>query len=110
MSAWVPIKSKETLTSFNFDLLRIGLSSQIYSEIRYILGIAQKVKLHALLHTLSDVRIPQYLYVCVQFVDEKRLGVHVDHQEVSRCCTRGESEKSIAYSWGSMQMRDPPWL
>ena len=22
---------------------------------------------------------------------------YIDHQEVSRCCTRGESEESIAY-------------
>ena len=32
------------------------------------------------------------------------------HQEVSRCCTRGESEESVAHRRGSTQARDPPWL
>ena len=31
------------------------------------------------------------------------------HQEVSRCCTRDESEESNACRWGSTQARDPLW-
>ena len=30
---------------------------------------------------------------------------HAGHQEVSRCCTRGDSEESTARRWWSMQVR-----
>ena len=32
---------------------------------------------------------------------------HAGHQEVSRCCTRGDSEESTARRWWSMQVRGP---
>ena len=35
---------------------------------------------------------------------------HVGHQEVTRCCTRGESEEFIAWRWESTQARDPHCL
>ena len=35
------------------------------------------------------------VYVC-KFVDQKQLGCHVGHQEISRCCTRGEFQELIA--------------
>ena len=39
----------------------------------------------------------------------KRLGCHAAHKEVSRCCTRAESEKSIACRRQTVQVRDPSW-
>ena len=50
-----------------------------------------------------------YMYV-FKYVDLKRLSRHAGCQEVSKCCTRGESEESIACNWRSTQVRDPPWL
>ena len=38
----------------------------------------------------------------------KRLSWTAGHQEVSRCCTRGEFKESVAHRWGSTQVRDPP--
>ena len=38
-----------------------------------------------------------------KYVNQKRLGCHAGHQEVTRCRTKGESEDSIA-------LIDPPWL
>ena len=33
-----------------------------------------------------------------------------NHQEVSRCSTRCESQESIMHRWWTTQARDPPWL
>ena len=33
-------------------------------------------------------------------------GCHTGHQEVGRCCTKGESEESAVHSQGSMQARE----
>ena len=40
----------------------------------------------------------------------KRLSCDTDCQEVSRCCTRGESEKSIAHRSQRMQLRVHPGI
>ena len=40
----------------------------------------------------------------------KMLSCHADHQEVSRCCTWDESEKSIAYKRTNLQSWNPPWF
>ena len=45
-----------------------------------------------------------------QKVETKRLGCNAGHQEVSRCCTRVESEESVAYRWQNMQARNSLWL
>ena len=43
-------------------------------------------------------------------VDQKWLGGHATHQEVSRCHTGGESEDSVAHRLWSTQVRDLFWL
>ena len=48
------------------------------------------------------------MLVCVQVRGLKQLGYHAGHQEVSMCCTRGESEESVAQRRWSTQVRDPP--
>ena len=40
----------------------------------------------------------------------KWLSCHTGHQEVSRCCIRGESEEYSACRQQCLQARDPPWL
>ena len=49
-----------------------------------------------------------FLYVYKYVYPKQRLGCHVGHKEASRCCTRGESEESIACIRRSIQVRDPP--
>ena len=39
----------------------------------------------------------------------KRLSCHAGYQEVSKCCTRGESEESIECRPGSTQVMDPKY-
>ena len=52
------------------------------------------------------------LFLCtyVQVCGSKRLGCHISHQEVSRCCARVESEESIVCRWWSIQVRNSLWL
>ena len=50
-----------------------------------------------------------YTHVCTS-TWIKKVHYHANHQEVSRCCTSGESEESIARKRGCIQVRDPPWL
>ena len=41
---------------------------------------------------------------------KKGLGCHADHQEISRSCTRGESEESIEIRQWSTQVRGSTWI
>ena len=42
---------------------------------------------------------------CSQVCGQEQLGCHAGHQEVSRCCTRGESQVSFAHRLQSMRAR-----
>ena len=48
------------------------------------------------------VRVPPVL---VQVHESERLDCNTGHQEVSRCCTRGESEESVAFTRWNRQVR-----
>ena len=54
----------------------------------------------------SWTRLPLMLAFTCRSTWMKKAG----HKEVSKCRTRGESEQFLAYRWGTMQVRDPPWL
>ena len=56
------------------------------------------------------IRVPPMLVHTCTNTWIKRIRCHVGCQEVNRCCTRGESEESIALWQWSMEVRDPPWL
>ena len=45
-------------------------------------------------HTSSWIQVPPpcFFFHVHKYADQKGLGCHAGHQEVSRCCTRGESE------------------
>ena len=45
-----------------------------------------------------------FTYLWTSMWMKKKLGCHAEHQEVSRCCTRGKFEESIVYRWGSAQV------
>ena len=55
---------------------------------------------------LSWTRLPLMLAFTCRSTWMKKAG----HKEVSKRRTRGESEQFLAYRWGNMQVRDPPWL
>ena len=63
-------------------------------------------------HTQYWVWVPPMLvYKCAsRSMCIKWPSCHADHQEVSRCHTRGASEESIPCRLQCMQMREPPWL
>ena len=52
---------------------------------------------------LSPTNACVYVY---KYVDQKRLSCHAGHQDVSKCCTRGESEESIASRSGRTHVGD----
>ena len=59
------------------------------------------------IHPKIYVHFQMFVYV-YKYVDQnKRLGCHAGCQDVSWCCTGGESEKSIAPRQGSTQVRIP---
>ena len=61
---------------------------------------------HAASHGTLNPGLPQML-VHLQVYGLEQLSCHAGHQEVSRCCTRGESEESIVCRQRNMQGRDP---
>ena len=69
-------------------------------------GMAHSVgHLHKLCRMLDPrVEYHQCVYTHLQLYGSNRLHCHVGHQEVSRDCTRGESEESIECRWWSMQV------
>ena len=68
-----------------------------------------KIALHAnVLRTLGRLFEPhKCLWTCLQVYGLKIFSCHAGHQEVSRCCTKGESEESIACRLKRMQVRNP---
>ena len=55
----------------------------------------------------SELKPHHFLYVC-KYIGHKLLSCHAGPQEVSRCHTRGESEKSITCRRGSIQASGSP--
>ena len=65
-------------------------------------------RLERTLYCTLDPRFKSH--TCLQKYLIKRTWLYCCRQEVSRCCTRGESEESITCTWANRQMSDPPLL
>ena len=77
---------------------RTGCSCQFEPQIlpcHFVEAFASQIGSH-ILHMWRLINVYKY-------VNQKRLGYHAGRQEVTRCCTKGESEDSIP-------LIDPLWL
>ena len=99
--------SRPELSLMCLSTLKVSMSCSVdtccLQVTKLIAGIAQSVE------RLPGRRSRALPMVVCKYVDENGSAVNADCQEVSRCHTKGESEKSIVHHQKSTQVRDSPW-